>query len=42
LRAMGVPSSLFIYDGEGHSFRKPEHQRDLQQRTIGWFERYLK
>ena len=39
---MGVPSSLFIYDGEGHSFRKPEHQRDLQKRTIGWFERYLK
>ncbi|MDN2707845.1 S9 family peptidase [Janthinobacterium sp. SUN118] len=42
LRAMGVPSSLFIYDGEGHSFRKPENQRDLQKRTIGWFERYLK
>ena len=42
LRAMGVPSSLFIYDGEGHSFRKPEHQRDLQQRIVGWFERYLK
>jgi len=41
LRAMGVPSSLFIYDGEGHAFRKPEHQRDLQQRTIGWFEQYL-
>ena len=42
LRAMGVPSSLFIYDGEGHSFRKPEHQRDLRQRTLAWFERYLK
>ncbi|MFZ4874732.1 alpha/beta fold hydrolase [Janthinobacterium sp. Mn2066] len=42
LRAMGVPSSLFIYDGEGHAFRKPEHQRDLRQRTLAWFERYLK
>ncbi|MGK5027777.1 prolyl oligopeptidase family serine peptidase [Janthinobacterium sp. RB2R34] len=42
LRAMGVPSSLFIYDGEGHSFRKPEHQLDLRQRTLAWFERYLK
>ncbi len=42
LRAMGVPSSLFIYDGEGHSFRKPEHQRDLQRRIVGWFEQYLK
>ena len=42
LRAMGVPSSLFIYDGEGHSFRKPEHQLDLRRRSIAWFERYLK
>ncbi|MCL6486999.1 MAG: prolyl oligopeptidase family serine peptidase, partial [Janthinobacterium lividum] len=42
LRAMGVPSSLVIYEGEGHSLRKIEHQRDLQQRTVGWFERYLK
>ena len=42
LRAMGVPSSLFIYDGKGHSFRKPEHQLDLRRRSIAWFERYLK
>jgi dipeptidyl aminopeptidase/acylaminoacyl peptidase len=41
LRAMGVPSSLVIYDGEGHALRKPEHVRDLRQRTVGWFNRYL-
>ncbi|WP_426111287.1 prolyl oligopeptidase family serine peptidase [Massilia sp. PWRC2] len=42
LKAMGVPTALVIYDGEGHSIRKPEHQRDQRERTIGWFERYLR
>jgi len=41
LKAVGVTSSLVIYDGEGHSIRKPEHQQDLRKRTIEWFGRYL-
>ncbi len=41
LKAMGVPASLVIYDGEGHSIRKPEHLQDLRKRTIEWFGRYL-
>ncbi|UGQ46014.1 S9 family peptidase [Massilia endophytica] len=41
LRAMGVPSSLVIYEDEGHSIRKPEHERDLRQRTLAWFDKYL-
>jgi dipeptidyl aminopeptidase/acylaminoacyl peptidase len=41
LRAMGTPTSLVIYDGEGHSIRKPEHQRDQRARTLAWFDRYL-
>ncbi|MGO4378903.1 prolyl oligopeptidase family serine peptidase [Pseudoduganella sp. RAF19] len=41
LRAMNVPSSLVIYEGEGHSMKKPEHLRDMRQRTISWFNRYL-
>ena len=41
LKAVGVPSSLVIYDGEGHSIRKPEHQQDLRKRTVEWFGRYL-
>lgn len=41
LKAMGVPTSLVIYDGEGHSIRKPEHQQDLRKRTVEWFDRYL-
>lgn len=41
LKAMGVPTSLVIYDGEGHAIRKPEHQRDQRARTIAWFDKYL-
>ena len=41
LKAMGVPVSLLVYDGEGHAFRKPENQRDLRARTIAWFNKYL-
>jgi dipeptidyl aminopeptidase/acylaminoacyl peptidase len=42
LKAMGVPTALVIYEGEGHAFRKPEHQKDLRAREIGWFNKYLK
>jgi len=42
LRALGVPTSLVVYEGEGHALRKPEHQRDLRARVLGWFDKYLK
>ena len=42
LKAMGTPTALVIYDGEGHSLRKPANQRDLRARTLAWFERYLR
>jgi dipeptidyl aminopeptidase/acylaminoacyl peptidase len=42
LRAMDVPTSLVIYAGEGHGIRAPEHVRDLSQRIVGWFDRYLR
>ena len=42
LKAMGTPTSLVIYDGEGHAIRKPEHQRDQRARTLAWFDRYLR
>ncbi len=41
LKAMKVPSSLVIYEGEGHGIRSPEHNKDLTDRTVGWFDKYL-
>jgi dipeptidyl aminopeptidase/acylaminoacyl peptidase len=42
LKAMGVPASLVVYEGEGHAIRQAAHVRDLLGRIAGWFDRYLK
>ncbi|HAV36326.1 MAG TPA: S9 family peptidase [Massilia sp.] len=42
LKAMKVPTTLVIYEGEGHAIRKLEHQLDQRRRTVEWFEKYLK
>jgi dipeptidyl aminopeptidase/acylaminoacyl peptidase len=41
LKALNVPTELVIYPEEGHAIAKPEHQRDIQQRLLTWFDRYL-
>ena len=41
LKAMGVPTSLVIYPGEGHGIREPEHVHDLAARELAWFDKYL-
>ena len=42
LNTLGVPTELVIYPGEGHWLMYPDHRRDLMDRTVGWFDRYLK
>jgi len=42
LRALGVPTSIMIYPGEGHGLRDPDHIADALNRTLSWFDRYLK
>ena len=42
LKEMGVPTTLMIYEGEGHGIRQPEHVKDYTTRMIGWFDKYLK
>lgn len=41
LRAKSVPTSLPIYPNEDHHFVAPAHQRDVLQRALGWFGKYL-
>jgi dipeptidyl aminopeptidase/acylaminoacyl peptidase len=41
LRAQNVPTSLVVYPGEGHGFVNPANQRDVLQRALSWFGKYL-
>ena len=41
LKALGVPTELVIYPEEGHAIAKPAHQRDIEERLLAWFDRYL-
>ncbi|HEX9198170.1 MAG TPA: S9 family peptidase [Acidobacteriaceae bacterium] len=38
LKAEGVKTQLVIYPNEGHRFRDSDHQRDVLERALGWFE----
>jgi dipeptidyl aminopeptidase/acylaminoacyl peptidase len=42
MKAINVPTSIMIYPGEGHGLREPEHIADLMERTLAWFDKYLK
>jgi dienelactone hydrolase len=42
MKAMNVPTSIMIYPGEGHGLRDPVHLADAEQRTLAWFDKYLK
>ena len=41
LRERKVPVELVVYPREGHGFSEKEHLRDLEERMLGWFEKYL-
>jgi dipeptidyl aminopeptidase/acylaminoacyl peptidase len=36
-----VPATLVIYPGEGHGLREVGHVRDMMQRNIEWFARWI-
>ena len=42
LKTMGVETQLVVYEHEGHLFAKPQHQRDVIERTLAWFDAHLK
>jgi len=42
LKRRGVDSVFVRYPREGHGLREPKHRVDSLERTIAWFERYLK
>jgi dipeptidyl aminopeptidase/acylaminoacyl peptidase len=41
LRDLHVPTELVVYPNEGHGLSNPAHRRDVLQRTVDWFGRYM-
>ena len=41
LQAVGVPTRLLVYAGQGHAIRDPADLADLRARELAWFDRYL-
>jgi dipeptidyl aminopeptidase/acylaminoacyl peptidase len=42
LKTLGVPTAIMIYPGEGHGLRDPANAQDALQRSLAWFDKYLK
>ncbi len=41
LKRLGVETQLIVYPGEFHGIDTPSHARDLYQRYLDWFAKYL-
>ena len=42
LKRRGVETVLVRYPREGHGLREPKHRLDALERTVSWFDRYVK
>ena len=41
LRDRHVPTELVVYANEGHGFVDPSHRRDVMDRAVEWFTKYM-
>jgi dipeptidyl aminopeptidase/acylaminoacyl peptidase len=41
LRDLHVPTQLVVYPNEGHGFVNPAHKRDVMERAVEWFQRFM-
>jgi dipeptidyl aminopeptidase/acylaminoacyl peptidase len=42
LKAMNVPTSLVIYADQGHGIYDAHDRKDIADRELAWFDKYLK
>jgi dipeptidyl aminopeptidase/acylaminoacyl peptidase len=42
LHELKVPTAIMIYPNEGHGLRQPAHAKDALDRTLAWFDQYLR
>ncbi len=41
LKKLGVPTELVVYPGEYHGIGTPSYTKDLYERYLAWFDKYL-
>jgi dipeptidyl aminopeptidase/acylaminoacyl peptidase len=41
LHDLHVPAELVVYPNEGHGFVNPDHRRDVLDRAVNWFAKYM-
>ena len=39
---LGVPTRLVVYPGESHGLTVPSYIRDRMERSLGWYDWYLR
>ncbi len=42
LKRLGVDTELIVYPNEHHSISTPSYRKDLMERYVAWFDKYLK
>jgi dipeptidyl aminopeptidase/acylaminoacyl peptidase len=42
MKRLGRETLLVVYPGQHHGIRRPSYRRDLFERFVGWYDRYLK
>ena len=41
LRHLNIPTELIVYPGEYHSFSTPSYNKDVLERYLAWYDKYL-
>lgn len=41
LKRLGVPTQLIVYPGESHGISRPSFRRDVLQRYLSWYKKWL-
>ena len=42
MKRLGRETLLVVYPGAHHGIRRPSYQKDLLERFLAWFEKYVK
>ena len=42
MKRMGRETQLVVYPGEHHSIAKPSYRKDVFERYLSWYDKYVK